>query len=149
MCLIFIMSRHSSFALFIACSSCKSMVSLSRFSVPARETKFETWFENLLGNESTVGQLINEKKSEEVHSMEERMIEAIEDVVNSNLGGLNMIEMIDAYKEECAELKESSFKKFFGEYEQIKSLIPILKKAEELFPEWETSSVSMADIMLA
>lgn len=114
----------------------------------AIENKFETWFESLLGSESTVGQLINEKKSDGVLSMEERMIEAIENAVNSNLGGLNMIEMIEAYKEECADLKKSSFKRFFGDYEQIKSLILTLKKANEVFQKWKASGVNMAEIII-
>ena len=127
--------------------SCLS-TSLRLKAADASENKFETWCESLLGSESTVGQLINEKKSDGAYPMEERMIEAIENAVNSNLGGLNMVEMIDAYKEECADLKETSFKKFFGEYEQIKGLLPKLKKADELFPEWETSSVSIAEIIM-
>lgn len=114
----------------------------------AIENKFESWFESLLGNESTVGQLINEEKSDDVLPMEERMVEAIENAVNSNLGGLNMIEMIEAYKEECAALKEYSFKSFFGEYEQIKSLLPMIKRTEKVLLEWETCRVGLAEIVM-
>lgn len=112
------------------------------------ENKFEAWFENLLGSESTVGKLINQQKKADDFPMEERMIKAVEDVVNGNLGGLDMTKMIEAYREECAALKEDSFKRFFGDYEQVKKLVGILENAVTLVSQWEANDVSIADIIL-
>lgn len=112
------------------------------------EDKFELWFNSLIGNDSSVGKLINEEKKSFDLPIEERMFQAIEGVIDANMGNLHMTELIDAYKEESALLKEKSFKEFYGNYEEIKNLICILEKAEIIFPRWDTSEVGLGDIIL-
>lgn len=110
--------------------------------------KFEIWFESLVGKDSSVGKLIDEGGTSYEIPMEIGMYDAIEAVVDGNINDLSMKEIIDAYTEECAELKERSFKEFYGEYEQIKKLCQIVQEAVGHFPEWEAREVGLADIIL-
>ncbi|MCI8409359.1 MAG: hypothetical protein HFJ09_08850 [Lachnospiraceae bacterium] len=110
--------------------------------------KFETWFNSLIGKESSVGKLIKEDNKVFDLPIEERMFEAIEGVIDSNLGVLNMKDMIAAYQEECLELKEQFFQEFYGEYEEVQNLMKIVEKANQIFPKWSIRDVSIADIIL-
>lgn len=110
--------------------------------------KFETWFNSLVGKESSVGKLIKEESRAFDLPMEERMYEAIEGVIDSNLGALNMKDMIAAYEEECMALKEQSFREFFGLYEEVRELKEIVAEANRIFPEWNDREVCLGDIIL-
>lgn len=110
--------------------------------------KFELWFENLMGKDTTVGKLIDEGATSYEVPMEISMYDAIEAVVDGNVNELSMKEMIDAYTQECAELKERSFAEFYGEYDQIKILCSLVQKSVELFPEWDAREVGLGDILL-
>lgn len=112
------------------------------------EDKFETWFNHSLGEDSSVGKLINEGNKSVEAPMEEQMFQAMENVIDSNLGDLKMTEMLDAYKMECIRLKEKSFEEFYGVYDEITKLIEVAKKALEQLPELEVRDVSIADIIL-
>lgn len=112
------------------------------------ENKFETWFNNLLGEDSSVGKLINEGHKIYGRPIEEQMFTAMENVIDGNLGNLKMTEMIEAYKEECIAIREKSFLEFYGDYKEVENLLFIVEKALQIFPEWETRDVSIADIIL-
>ena len=56
--------------------------------------------------------------------------------------------MIEAYKEECIAIREKSFLEFYGDYKEVENLLFIVEKALQIFPEWETRDVSIADIIL-
>lgn len=110
--------------------------------------KFETWFNSLIGKESSVGKLIKEDNKVFDLPIEERMFEAIEGVIDSNLGVLNMKDIVAAYKEECMDLKEQFFHEFYGEYKEVQNLIKIVEKANQVFSKWSIRDVSIADIIL-
>lgn len=110
--------------------------------------KFETWFNSLIGKESSVGKLIKDDSKIFDLPIEERMFEAIEGVIDSNLGVLNMKDMIAAYQEESLALKEQSFREFFGKYEEVQILKKIVAKTNQIFPKWSIRDVSIADIIL-
>lgn len=110
--------------------------------------KFETWFNSLIGKESSVGKLIKEDNKIFDLPMEERMFEAIEGVIDTNLGVLNMKDMVTAYQEECLDLKEQFFKEYFGEFKEVQNLIKIVEKANEIFSKWSIRDVNIADILL-
>lgn len=110
--------------------------------------KFETWFNSLIGKESSVGKLIKEDNKIFDLPMEERMFEAIEGVIDSNLGVLNMKDMVTAYQEECLDLKEQFFKEYYGEFKEVQNLIKIVEKANQIFSNWSIRDVSIADIIL-
>lgn len=112
------------------------------------ENKFESWFNSLIGENSSVGQLISEGKKSYEAPIEEQMFQAVEAVLDNNLGNLNMREMLDAYKQECVMIKEKSFEEFYGDYQEIENLIFIVDKALQLFPQWKARDVSIADIIL-
>lgn len=110
--------------------------------------KFETWFNSLIGKESSVGKLIKEDNKVFDLPIEERMFEAIEGVIDSNLGVLNMKDIVAAYKEECMDLREQFFHEFYGEYKEVQNLIKIVEKANQVFSKWSIRDVSIADIIL-
>lgn len=124
--------------------------STSRQLMDAEElgNKFESWFNSLIGKESSVGKLIKEGSKAFDLPIEEQIFEAIESVIDNNLGVLNMKDMIAAYQEECLALKEQSFNEFFGVYEEVKRLKEVVEKANQIFPKWSNKDVGIADIIL-
>lgn len=126
----------------------KYSTSRKMMEVDELEDKFETWFSSLVGNESHVGKLINASDKNHDLPIEERMYEAIEGVLDSNINNLKMTPMIEAYNEECHILRERSFDQFFGNYEEIKMLIKIINKANSIFPKWDVKEVNLMDVVL-
>lgn len=111
--------------------------------------KFEEWFKSLVGEESSIGKLIQEGSKTFTLPIEERMYEAINEAIEKNLGVLNMKPMLEAYEKECLELKEIFFEEFYGKYSEVKILKDIVAKANEIFPKWSVKDVGLAEIIMA
>lgn len=127
------------------------LLSISRKILQQGEigNKFENWFNSLVGEESLVGKLINEGNQSSEFPIEEQMFDVMEQVIDNNLGDLKMTEMLDAYKEECAIIKERSFSEFYGKYDEIQNLLFIIDKALKVLPSWEMEEICIADIIMA
>lgn len=112
------------------------------------ENKFEIWFESLMGENSTVGQLIQDGSHEIGMAMEIQMLTAMESVIDGNLKELDMTSMLDAYRAECSDIKVTSFEELYGGYEDVVGILSTIKDIQKLIPEWEEEKLSLADIVL-
>lgn len=123
-------------------------VSRKIFKQGEMENKFEIWFNSLVGEGSSLGNLINEGNYANEFPIEEQMLDAMGSVIDNNLGDLTMTEMLEAYKEECVAIKECSFKEFYGKYSELEKISSLLEDIQNLFTEWKIDSVGIAEIIL-
>ena len=100
-----------------------------------------------MGENSTVGQLIQDGSHEIGMAMEIQMLTAMESVIDGNLKELDMTSMLDAYRAECSDIKVTSFEEFYGGYEDVVGILSTIKDIQKLIPEWEEEKLSLADIV--
>lgn len=112
------------------------------------ENAFESWFDSLLGSESSIGKLIKEEKKIHEYPIEDQMFLAMENVIEGRLGNLKMSEMVAGYIEECIAIRDRSFLEFYGSYDEVKRLSKKLEKIFDLCERWEIREISMADAIL-